>query len=329
MTLTRRHALAAGTLAWPLAWPLAARAQAKKVPRVGVLWHAANADEESDYLPVIEKAFADLGYVDGKTIELLHRFPAEQTAQFHAMAQELADAKVDLIVAITVLGVIAARKATSTIPIVGVVMPDPVGTKLVESLARPGGNVTGLSLMSVDLSAKRLSLLKELVPGLARVAVIYDPALPSQGYIANFRKAAETLGLSLRTLEVATPEAIAPAFQGLAADKVDGVLVANGSMFFTERARLGAAALAARMPTSVNIAEMVPFGALMSYGPDFPDYMRRAAGYADRILKGAQPADLPVEQPTRIKLVLNRKAASALGLAIPPSLLALADDVVD
>ena len=325
MTKMTRRTLVAGAAAWPLG----ARAQSKKVPRVGILWHAANADEESDYLPVVEKAFADLGYVNGKTVQLLHRFPAEQTAQFHAMAKDLADAQVDVIVAITVLGVIAAKKATASIPIVGVVMPDPVGARLVESLARPGGNVTGLSLMSVDLSAKRLSLLKELVPGLSRVAVIYDPALPSQGYIANFRQAAETLGLSLRTVEVATPEAIAPAFRVLAQDKVDGTLIANGSMFFTERARLGEAALAARMPTSVNIAEMVPYGALMSYGPDFPDYMRRAVGYADRILKGARPADLPIEQPTRIKLVLNRKAAAALGLAIPPSLLALADDVID
>ena len=311
------------------ATPFAARAQTKKVPRVGVLWHAANAEEESDYLPVVEKAFADLGYVDGKTVELLHRFPAEQTAQFHAMARELAAANVDVIVAITVLGVIGAKQATGTIPIVGVVMPDPVGAKLVESLARPGGNVTGLSLMSVDLSAKRLSLLKELVPGLARIAVIYDPALPSQGYIANFRQAADTLGLSLRTVEVATPGAIAPAFRALAQDKVDGALIANGSMFFTERARLGEAALAARMPTSVNIAEMVPYGALMSYGPDFPDYMRRAVGYADRILKGARPADLPIEQPTRLKLAINRRAAQALGLTIPPPLLALADDVID
>ena len=310
-------------------WPVSAIAQQKKVPRIGILWHAADANEESDYLPVVEKAFADLGYVNGKTVELLHRFPAEQPERFRAMAKELADSRVDVIVAITILGALAAKQATTTIPVVGVVMPDPVRAGLVDSLARPGGNITGLSLMSVDLSEKRLSLLKEFVPSLSRVALLIDPALPNDGYIANYRLATQALGVTMRTVEAPTPEAIAPAFRDLARDGINGVIVATGSMFFTERARIGKASLATRLPTFVNIGEMVPFGPLMSYGPDFPDYMRRAVGYVDRILKGARPADLPVEQPTRLKLVLNRKTAQAFGLAMPPSLLALADEVID
>lgn len=322
----RTFAMLAGGAA---TWPVSAIAQQKKVPRIGILWHAADANEESDYLPVVEKAFADLGYVNGKTVELLHRFPAEQPERFRAMARELADSRVDVIVAITILGALAAKQATTTIPIVGVVMPDPVRAGLVESLARPGGNITGLSLMSVDLSEKRLSLLKEFVPSLSRVALLIDPALPNDGYIANYRQATQALGVSMRPVEAPTPEAIAPAYRELARDGFNGVIVATGSMFFTERARIGEASLATRLPTFVNIGEMVPFGPLMSYGPDFPEYMRRAVGYVDRILKGTRPADLPVEQPTRLKLVLNRKTAQALGLAVPPSLLALADEVID
>lgn len=326
--MIRRRALGL-MMGGAMALPLSVRAQPAKVPRVGVLWHSANAEEERDYLPIVVKAFADLGYVDGKTIELQHRFPAEQPERFRAMAREFADNKVDAILAITVLGALAAKQASSTVPVVGVVMPDPVGTKLVESLAHPGGNVTGLSLMSVDLSSKRLSLFKEVVPKLARVALLIDPSLPNEGYIANYREATKALGVSLKAVEVPTPDAIDPVFRALAQEGIDGALVASGSMFFTERARLGAASLAAKVPIFVNIAEMVPFGPVMSYGADFPDYMRRAVGYVDRILKGAKPADLPVEQPTHLKLTLNLKTVRALGLAVPPAILAQADETIE
>ena len=253
--MKRREFLTA--LGGAVAWPLAAHAQQpKKIPRVGVLWHAGSAEEEAVYLRVLTKAFSDLGYVEGKTIDLEHRFPAEQPDRFRSLARELVESKVDAIIAVTALGAKEAKQASRTIPIVVVVDADPIGDGLVESLAHPGGNVTGLSLMAVDLSGKRLALLKEAVPNLS-------------------------------------------------------------------------SALAHKMPTIVANAEMVPFGPLISYGPDFLDYFRRAAGYMDKILKGAKPDSLPVEQPSRFKTVINAKTAKALGLNIPTSLLINADEIIE
>ena len=313
-------------------WPIATNAQqVKKVPRIGVLWHAGSADEEEVYLSVLRKAFSDLGYVEGKNIELEHRFPAEQPDRFRSFARELVESKVDAIIAVTALGAKEAKQASRTVPIVVVVEPDPIGDGLVESLAPPGGNVTGLSLMAVDLSGKRLALLKEAVPNLSNVALLVDPGDPNTPrFIPPHVNAAKTLGLSLRAVEAPTPASIDQAFAAIARDGFDGVIVApTGAMFFNERARIGASALAHKIPTEVANAEMVPFGALLSYGPDFLDYFRRAVGYMDKILKGAKPADLPVEQPARFKMAINAKTARALGLNIPASLLLTADEVIE
>ena len=313
-------------------WPIAAKAQqVKKVPRIGVLWHARSADEEEVYLSVLRKAFSDLGYVEGKNIELENRFPAEQPERFRSFAQEFVESKVDAIIAVTALGAKEAKQASRTIPIVVVIDPDPIGEGLVESLARPGSNVTGLSLMAGDLSGKRLALLKEAVPNLSSVALLVDPGdRNTPRIIPSHLNAAKALGISLRTVEAPTPASIDLAFAAIAQDGFGGVVVApTGSMFFNERARIGASALVHKIPMVVANAEMVPFGALISYGPDFLDYFRRAAGYTDKILKGAKPADLPVEQPARFKTVINAKAAAAFGLNIPSSLLLAADEVIE
>jgi putative ABC transport system substrate-binding protein len=311
-------------------WPFAARAQQpKKIPRIGVLWHAANADEEDVYLSVLTKAFGDLGYVDGKSIQLEHRFPDEQPDRFRAFAREFVETKVDAIVAVTGLGAKEAKQATNTIPVVFVADPDPVGSGLVESLAHPGGNATGLSLMAIDVTGKRLGLFKELVPNLSRVAIMVDPrdsAAPR--FRAAYEKAAKPLGISTQIVEVTTSDGIEQAFSAIAQDGLDGAALA-GPMLLNQRVRVGVSALAHKIPTLSGVAEMVPHGLLLSYGQDFPDFFRRAVGYADKILKGAKPADLPVEQPTRFKLVINLKTAKGLGLTIPPTLLITADEVID
>jgi putative tryptophan/tyrosine transport system substrate-binding protein len=303
--------------------------QPRKVPRVGVLWHAASAEEESVYLNVVTKAFADLGYVEGKTIHLEHRFPAEQPERFRAFAQEFAESKVDVILAVTDGSAKAAKQATSTIPIVFVGTVDPVGSGLVDNLAHPGGNVTGLSLMAIDVMGKRLGLFKELVPGLSRIAILVDPRDPSAvRYGSGLKKAAPPLGISTELFEVIPPDGIEEALATMERDGFQGMAFAGPSLF-NERVRVGAAALRHKMPTLSGNAEMIPDGLLLSYGQDFPDFFRRAVGYVDRILNGARPADLPVEQPTRFKLVINSRVARELGLTIPQSLMVTADEVFE
>ena len=200
---------------------------------------------------------------------------------------------------------------------------------LVESLARPGGNVTGLSLMAIDLSGKRLELLKEAVPSLLRVALLVDFSTPKEQTIKLHQTAAQALGISLWPVEISTPDDIEPVFAKIAQERADGVVRGIGSMLFAQRAQIGAAALKHRLPAMTYIAEEVPHGFLMSYGQDTPDFFRRTAVYVDKILKGAKPADLPVEQPTKFKLVLNLKTANALGLTFPQSLILSADEVIE
>jgi putative ABC transport system substrate-binding protein len=300
------------------------------IPRVGVLWHAGNAEEEDVYLSVVEKAFSDLGYVGGKTIVLEHRFPAERAERFRSMAQDLVDSRLDVIMSVTELGAKELRRATSSIPIVVVLSPDPVAAGLVDSLAHPGGNVTGLSLMAVDLSGKRLALLKEAVPSLSRVTLMIDPKEPSFKRVVSFSaEAAKDLKIDLRISEVTSPTTIDTALDQLVAEGSDALMVAPGPLTFNDRVRIGAFVLAKKLPTGVAVGEMVPFGPLLSYGQDFPDYFRRAVTYVDRILKGAKPADLPVEQPSRFKLTINLKAAKSMGLPIAPSLLTSADELIE
>jgi putative ABC transport system substrate-binding protein len=309
----------------------AAAAQAgRKIARIGVLWHAGSAEEEREYLTVLVKAFSDLGYVEGKNIEFLHKFPAEQLNRYPILAKELIESDIDVAIAVSPAGAIALKQITSTIPIVFVIMPDPVSAGLVASLAHPGGNMTGLSLLTIDLSSKFLALLKEAVPNLSSVALFVDPqySIMQPRMVPAYTSATKILGLSFRSVAISAPDAIEPAFAQAQSDHVNGVIV-TGPIFFNERARVGASALAHGIPTIGLQAEVVPYGLLMSYGQDFPDYFRKAAGYADKILRGAKPADLPVEQPTRFKQVINLKAAKALGMTLPSSLLVTADEVIE
>jgi putative ABC transport system substrate-binding protein len=312
-----------------LPWTLPAKAQSgRKIARIGVLWHAGNAEEEREYLTVLVKAFSDLGYIEGKNVEFLHRFPAEQLDRYPVLARELVESHVDVAIAVSSPGAVALKQITSTIPVVFVLVPDPIGLGLVASLAHPGSNLTGLSLLTIDLSGKSLALLKEAAPNLSSVVLFLDPQVQRGRLIPAYAAAAKSLGLSFRSVEISAPDAIEPAFAQAQSDRVDGVVI-TGSMLFNERARVGASALAHGMPAIGNVSEMVPYGLLMSYGPDFSDYFRKAAGYADKILHGAKPADLPVEQPTRFKQVINLKTAKALGLTIPPSLLVPTDEVIE
>jgi putative ABC transport system substrate-binding protein len=281
-------ALAGGAIAYPLAGRAQPRVQPSRIPRIGVLWHAANAEEEDVYLRILSKAFSDLGYIEGKSIELEHRFPAEQPERFRSLALELAESKVDVIVAVTSLGAAMARKATRTIPVVFVIVADPVGEGLVESLARPGGNLTGLSIMSPDLSGKRFGLLKEAVPNLTRAALMLDPRETfAARMIAAYGNAAKGLDLSLRVVEITSPDDIEPAFSTIAQDGFEAAMVA-GAMMFNERARVGAAALKHKMPTLAIVGEMVPHGLLMSYGQDFPDYFRKGRRLRRQDIKRGQ-----------------------------------------
>jgi putative ABC transport system substrate-binding protein len=312
-------------------WTHTAKAQSgRKIARVGVLWHAGSAEEEREYLTVLVKAFADLGYIEGKNVEFLHKFPAEQIDRYPILAKELVESNVDVVIAVSPAGAITLKRLTSTIPIVFVIMPDPIAAGLVTSLSHPGGNLTGLSLLTIDLSGKFLALLKEAVPNLSSVALFVDSqfSIMQPQTIPAYTAATKALGLSFRSVVIPAPEAIEPALAQAQSDHVGGIIV-SGPMFFNERARIGPSALVHRIPTIGFIGEMVPYGLLMSYGQDFPDYFRKAAGYADKILRGAKPADLPVEQPTRFKQVINLKAAKTLGLTIPSSLLVTADEVIE
>jgi putative tryptophan/tyrosine transport system substrate-binding protein len=310
-------------------WPLMAHAQQSRIIKIGMLWHGGNAEEEKEFLNALTGALRDLGYIDGKNAQFLHRFPAERPDRFRELARELVSNKVDVIIVQTQTGAMELKQATTTIPVIFVSIGDPVGAGLVDSLARPGGNFTGLSIIARDIVGKRWSLLKEAVPTLNRVALLIDPSDPlSTAGIPAHMSAAKSLNLDLHLVEVPTPDVIEQTFSAIARDGFDGAAV-TGAMMTDQRVRVGASALTHKMPTMTGIAEAVPHGLLMSYGPDFLEFERKAAVYADKILKGAKPADLPVEQPTRLKFVINLRAARALGLTMPPTLLVVADEVIE
>jgi putative ABC transport system substrate-binding protein len=311
--------------------PLAHAQAPRKIPRVGVLWHAASAEEEAVYLGAVRRGLSDLGYVEGQTIILENRFPAEQPERFASMAIELAELKVDVLVAINRIAALAAQRATTTIPIVFVAIPDPVGSKLVASLARPGGNITGLSNMALDLTAKRLEFLTQTVAGLRRIGLLVNAndRLGARQYVDECRQAAERLKIALEPLEILSPGDLAPAFSKMAGDAVDGLVVTQDGLFYATRKEIADLALAQRLPSIVYSRETLEAGALASYGPDNYGIFRRTGVYVDRILKGAAPADLAVEQPTQFQFMINLKTAKALDLAIPPGVIARADEVLE
>lgn len=313
-------------------WPLAARGQpTTKIPKVGVLWHAGSADEEAIYLGELRQGLNGLGYVDGKTIALEHRFPNEQPERFVSLAAELAALKPDILVAVTQQAAVAAQKATTTIPIVFIVVPDPVGVKLVDSLSRPGGNITGLTHIAVELSGKRLAVFKEAFPRMTRVALLVNAnnQQTTKRYIDETKTAATALGLDIQPVEVRSLADFDRAFDRIVEGRLEGVAVPADPLFYQGRSLMAQAAITRRLPLMVYSRETLEAGALMSYGTDQRRIFRRAAVYIDKILKGEKPADLPVEQPTKFDFLINNKTAKAIGFTISESLLLRADEVIE
>jgi putative tryptophan/tyrosine transport system substrate-binding protein len=311
------------------AWPLAARAQQLgKLPTVGYLGGGTLTTQRAE-LDAFVQRLRELGWIEGRTIALEFRWAEGRPERFAEIAAEFVRLKVDVIVTSGTPPALAAKQATSVIPVV-ITVADPVGSGLVASLARPGGNITGLSLQQADLAGKRLELLREVIPALRRLAILANVgnpnAVPEMGEV---RAAARTLGLEVTVFEIRRAEDIAPAFEVLIKDRSEALYVVGDPLLTTNRLRINTFALAARLPTMFTQRQYVEAAGLMSYGPNFPDLSRRAADYVDKILRGAKPADLPVEQPTKFDLVINLVAAKALGLTVPPTLLARADEVIE
>jgi putative ABC transport system substrate-binding protein len=312
--------------------PLAAGAQqGTKVPRVGFLNAGSRSDPASQRnLDVFRLGLRDLGYVESQNIGIEYRWAEGKLDRLPDLAAELVRLKVNIIVAVQTQATVAAKNATGTIPVVMVAATDPVGQGLIASLARPGGNVTGLSFtVGVDTFGKGLELLKETVPKVHRVAILSNPANPAQALgIRNVEVAARSLGMQLQFLEARGPNEFEGAFAAMAKEHVGALLVVADTMFYLHRTRLADLAAKSRLPAAHGYRENVEAGGLMFYGPSLPDNYRRAATVVDKILKGAKPVDLPVEQPTKFELVINLKTAKALGLTVPQSVLARADQVI-
>jgi putative ABC transport system substrate-binding protein len=313
-------------------WPLTAGAQqsAKKIPRIGVLWHAGSAEEEGPYFKALHEGLNGLGYVDGRNIILEHRFPNESPEKFKSMAAELVSLNVDILISVGNVASPYAKIATSTIPIVFVLVSDPLGSKLVDSLARPKGNATGLSTFSTDLFGKRLQLLKETFPGLLRFAQLVNPnAQGSRLHIESTRTAAAKLGLTVQLFEARSLDQIEPAFNAIASAGMQAVTVNPEGLAFQGRTIIAKLAIARRLALCTYSRETFEPGAFMYYGTDQIAICRRAAAYVDKILKGAKPSDLPVEGPTKFEFFINLKTAKAIGIDVPPLLLTRADEVVE
>ena len=308
-------------------WPLAAGAQQRpKMPTIGYLG-ATTASAQSKSRSAFLHRLRELGWAEGRNLGIEYRWAEGRTERAPEIATELVRLNVDIIFTSGAGPVIAAKQATSTIPIVFAVASDPVGTGLVASLARPGGNVTGLSYQGPDLGAKRVELLREVVPRLRRLAIMANVA--SLGAVLEMSEVKETLrslGVEVAMAEIRQIEDITGAFDAL---KADALYVCADPLVNNNRNRIATLALGARVPTIYGEREHVEAGGLMSYGPNLPDLFRRAADYVDKILRGTKPADIPVEQPTKFDLVINLKTANALGLDMPPTLLARADEVIE
>jgi putative ABC transport system substrate-binding protein len=322
----RRREFTAG-LGGAAAWALTAQAQnVGKVPVIGFLGTGTSSNWSS-WVAAFGQRLRELGWIEGRTIAIEIRWAEGRSERYAEIAAELVRLPVDVIVT-SGIAVAAAKQATSFIPIVFALASDPVSTGLVASLARPGGNVTGLSGLAVELASKRLELLREVVPDLGRLAIMGNVGYPASVLeMGEVHATARTLGLEVVPLEIRQAEDIEPAFERLKGDAkalyvcTDALTDANGN-------RINALALAANLPTMNGLGELVRAGGLMSYGADFPDMFRRAAEYVDKILRGTTSANLPVQQPTKYELVINLKTARALGLTIPETLLATADEVI-
>jgi putative ABC transport system substrate-binding protein len=312
-----------------VAWPLAARAQQPgKPPTIGFMG-STTASGAAQWGASFVQRLRELGWVEGQNLAIEYRWAEGRSERFAEIVAEFVRLKVDVILTHNTPTVLAAKQATSVIPIVFATAGDPVGSGLVASLARPGGNVTGVSSQGSDASGKRLEALREVVPGLRRFAVLANlassyPVLE----VGEVQVASRTLGLEVAPFDIRRAEDIAPAFEAMKG-RVEALYVVADPLTITNRIRINTLALGARLPTMHTVREFVEAGGLMSYGPNWPSQFRRAADFVDKILRGAKPADIPVEQPTRFDLVINLKTAKALGLEVPPTLLARADEVIE
>ena len=295
-------------------WPLAAHAQQGKVPTIGFLG-VSTARAMSQWIAAFVQRLHELGWIEGRTVEIQYRWAEGRAERWAEIAAEFVRLKVDVIVT-GGNAAVAAKQASSAVPIVFALVDDPVGLGLIASLARPGGNVTGLSIQNPDLAGKRVELLREVVPGLRRLAIMANVELPSAASeMREVQTAARTLDLDATTFPIRRAEDIAPAFEALKGS-ADALYIVGDGLVITHRVRINTLALIARLPTIYPVREYVDAGGFMSYGPNFPDQFRRAADYVDKILRGAKPGEIPVEQPTKFDLVINLTPATALGLTI-------------
>ncbi len=309
--------------------PLTAGAQpAAKVPRIGVL-HPGTPAAAPQFVEAFRQGLREQGYVEGQNIVVERRFGDAKPERIAEMADELVRLKVEVIVTSTDVAVAAVKRQAQSIPIVMASSTDPVGTGFVASLARPGGNATGLTSISPELNAKRLELLKEVIPGLSRIAIMWNP--DDRGGVLDYKEtesAARALRLQLQSIEVSRADDFDRAFSALTTARAEALIVIPSALAFANRGQIASLALKHRLPSMFGLRENVEAGGLIAYGPSIAELWRRAATFVDKILKGAKPGDLPVEQPTKFELVINTKTAKTLGLTLPPSLLRRADAVI-
>lgn len=324
----RRALLRVALCGVAVAAPFASRAQPRqRTWRIGVL--AADSSSTRVY-EGFRQGMRELGYAEGQNFSIQWRFADGVYERLPGLAAELVRSKVDVVVAGTTLSVLAAHQATTTIPIVMVAVPDPVGEGFATSLSRPGGNITGLSNVVTELSVKHLELLRVAVPKLSRVAVLINPLNPSDSLILEqIAGAAYSTGVKVSAIEASTAKQIDAGFEAMARARAEALIVAADSHFDVQREQIAKLAIKGRLPAIFSNREVTEAGGLMSYGQDLTEHYRRAASYVDKILKGAKPGDLPVEQPTVLELVINRKTARALGLAVPQELALRAGKVID
>ena len=309
-------------------WPVVAGAQQSRLPTIGFLAASTEAaSEEGQRLPAFLQRLKELDWIEGRTVGIQYRWAGGRSERFTEIATEFVRLNVNVVVTYATPAVVAVKQATSAIPIVFAGVADPVGTGLVASLARPGGNATGISLQTTDIAGKRLELLRELVPGLRRLAIMANIGSAS-AELNEVQAAARKLNLDVVSLEIRRAEEIARAFDGLKG-RAEALYVSLDPVMNAHRVRINILAMGARLPTLVPFRAFVEAGGLMSYGPSQPEVWRRTADYVDKILRGAKAAEIPIEQPTKFDLLINLTAAKALGITVPDTLLARADEVIE
>jgi putative ABC transport system substrate-binding protein len=303
----------------------------KKIPVVGLLWHAGSQEEEGKYFKALVDGLASLGYVDGRTIKLEHRYPNEQYDRFESYARELVQLRPDVLVGVTPPAALALQRTGTSISLIFLIVPDPVAAKLVQSLSRPGGNITGFSNVSTDLNAKRLQLFKDTVPDSKRIALLINPSnkVVTEKTIADMKAAASALKLEIELVEARDQSEFETAYRVIGRRPIDGLITAIDPLFFSGRARLAELAIQHRLPTMHVNGDAVESGFLMSYGTNHEAIFRRTPFYIDKILRGTSPEALPVEQPTMFELSVNLKTARAIGVRIPQTVMLQASRVFE